>query len=67
MREFIFIVGGGLSACFLLTLAIAYAIGPAHCNARWPDRPHEWGLLSGCMVEHNGQMIPEDRIWFERQ
>ena len=37
------------------------------CQARWADsRESEWGLLSGCLVEDNGQMVPEDRIWFER-
>ena len=37
------------------------------CYSRWDDsRKSQWGFFSGCRVESAGKMVPESRIWFER-
>lgn len=47
-------------------LALGHAwFGINACDSRWPDREHEWGFFSGCMVKgENGIFLPEDRIRF---
>lgn len=64
MNDRIILVGmllGVVALCITLSLA-ALALDRAGCSARWSDFPHEWGLLSGCRVEIDGIMIPEDRV-----
>jgi len=37
------------------------------CHARWDgSRVSQWGLFSGCRWESEGKLVPESRIWFER-
>ena len=51
----------------LIALAASAAFFSVRCDARWADtRPSQWTPISGCLVESNGKMVPEDRIWFER-
>jgi hypothetical protein len=49
-------------------LSVGLTLKKMQCEARWADtgRTAEWGYLSQCRVESGGKMVPEDRIWYER-
>lgn len=38
----------------------------AQCHARWRDQSVEWSILTGCMIMTDGRLVPESRLWFER-
>ena len=46
----------------------AYYLGKRGCEARWEhtDRETSHGFFQGCLVETDGVLVPEDRIWYER-
>jgi hypothetical protein len=45
-----------------LVLVSWFVTGPFQCNNRWPDRPHEYRVMAGCMVQSDdGTWVPEDR------
>jgi len=54
----------GLTFGIPIFLGLIYDI--ERCDSRWPNRESSWGFFSGCLVEHKGVMVPEDRVWFER-
>jgi hypothetical protein len=49
--------------CFLLSvgmLKLLLFLGSYECSQKWPDTPHRFGLVSGCMIEtKDGIYIPE--------
>ena len=52
---------------FLLVGVGAIWLKQTECSARWDGvRKSEWSIFSGCRVESRGKMIPETRIWYER-
>ena len=63
MNEGLLTIGASLIMIIAMG-SLALAIGYLKCNIRWPDRTHEIQLFAGCLVEHEGFMVPEDRIWF---
>lgn len=68
MREFFEVLGVTLAIIFgaaiilLGAFALLYVlIDPPSCAARWPGQS-EWSFWSGCMVETNRGMIPQDML-----
>jgi hypothetical protein len=55
-----------IAAAFVALFGIAYGLSAVSCGARWPDRPTDFGLFSGCLVKVNDGWAAEDRVWFER-
>ena len=49
---------------FVLILGGSAVFKAVSCNARYDVS--QYGIFTGCMVQHEGQMVPEDRVWFER-
>ena len=62
----------GIIAILLVVFAMFFGIGmlftAKSCHVRWErtDRAVTWGVFSGCLVESNDQMVPEARVWYER-
>lgn len=46
------------------TFAGATWFKSSQCEARY--EVSEYSVFTKCMVLHEGQMVPEDRVWFER-
>jgi hypothetical protein len=51
-----------VSMFFIFVAGAVYFLDRPSCNARWSEYPHEWHFLSGCRVNFNGKMIPEDAV-----
>lgn len=64
-KDLLFAFAAGISFVVSLTVTLmligSYADKKA-CYAKWGDFRAEWGFWSGCMVEVNGVMVPEQVI-----
>ena len=63
MNEFTWTVIG-MVIWLVVLLGVAAVFNSISCDARYDVS--QYGIFTGCMVQHEGQMVPEDRIWFER-
>lgn len=71
MKEMMIAIG---VVCGIMALAMggifaaAYPFQKAACESRWSQsgRASEFGIFQGCLVESNGVMVPENRVWYER-
>lgn len=48
----------------LMTVSFWFAnlMAAKACDALWPDRNHEFQLFWGCLVEYDGNMVPQERL-----
>lgn len=65
-REFAVISVAAIIAGAMIVGAVTW-LKCERFHARWVDSGQsERDIVRGCLVENNGYMVPEDRIWFER-
>jgi len=70
MRDFIYLVVlpiVSLAAFVFAFLLLIWWVQSSKCEARWEGaRQIEWSVFGGCRVMSNGEFVPEDRVWYER-
>jgi len=71
MKEMMLAIGvvSGIMALVMGGIfAAAYPLQKMACESRWSQsgRVAEFGIFQGCLVESNSVMVPENRVWYER-
>jgi len=64
-RGYLYIIGLIIIATALMITG-GFWFESIQCENRWQDRDSEFSVTTGCLVEYEGVMVPEDRVWFER-